>query len=121
MRTGNQSKGIGFVSFSTTEETTKALNEMNGKWVLSKPIYVKLSSNDDKPVSSILPTTPTYPAAAPMPYPNIVPIFYAPTVMVPHPSNNFPLPIVRAPSASSSTTQTIRHPYSYNRVKSDDQ
>ncbi|KAJ7517030.1 hypothetical protein O6H91_21G009200 [Diphasiastrum complanatum] len=35
-----QSKGSGFVAFSVAEEASRALTEMNGKMVGSKPIYV---------------------------------------------------------------------------------
>ncbi|KAK8562901.1 hypothetical protein V6N12_010965 [Hibiscus sabdariffa] len=34
------SKGSGFVAFSTPEEASKALAEMNGKLVVNKPLYV---------------------------------------------------------------------------------
>ncbi|KAE8668116.1 Polyadenylate-binding protein 2 [Hibiscus syriacus] len=34
------SKGSGFVSFSTPEEASKALAEMNGKMIANKPLYV---------------------------------------------------------------------------------
>ncbi|MBA0602148.1 hypothetical protein Gorai_002338, partial [Gossypium raimondii] len=34
------SKGSGFVAFSTPEEASRALAEMNGKMVVSKPLYV---------------------------------------------------------------------------------
>lgn len=34
------SKGSGFVAFSTTDEATRALNEMNGKMLGGKPLYV---------------------------------------------------------------------------------
>ncbi len=129
MRNGNQSKGIGFVCFNTIEQTTKALNEMNGKWILSKPIYVKLSKTNDNSfeIPSTSPTNLTHPTVTPMPYPNIPMVVYIPTIMVPRPSSNFPLPIVPSnvrippPLPPSNTTQMIRQAYPYNRVKSDDQ
>ncbi|XP_076915893.1 polyadenylate-binding protein 2-like [Bidens hawaiensis] len=37
------SKGSGFVAFSTPEEASRALFEMNGKMVASKPLYVALA------------------------------------------------------------------------------
>jgi len=41
------SKGFGFVCFSTPEEATKAVQEMNGRHVGSKPIYVALAQRKD--------------------------------------------------------------------------
>ncbi|KAE8723750.1 Polyadenylate-binding protein 8 [Hibiscus syriacus] len=41
------SKGSGFVAFSTPEEASKALVEMNGKMVVSKPLYVALAQKKE--------------------------------------------------------------------------
>ncbi|KAL1801922.1 hypothetical protein ACET3Z_030569 [Daucus carota] len=41
------SKGSGFVAFSTPEEASRALSEMNGKMVFTKPLYVALAQRKD--------------------------------------------------------------------------
>jgi len=43
----SQSKGFGFVCFSTPEEATKAVTDMNGKIVGSKPLYVALAQRKE--------------------------------------------------------------------------
>jgi len=43
----SQSKGFGFVCFSTPDEATKAVTEMNGKIVGSKPLYVALAQRKE--------------------------------------------------------------------------
>uniref|UniRef100_A0A7C9A5L2 Polyadenylate-binding protein n=2 Tax=Opuntia streptacantha TaxID=393608 RepID=A0A7C9A5L2_OPUST len=73
------SKGSGFVAFSTAEEASRALMEMNGKMIVSKPLYVALAQRKEdrrarlqaqfsqmRPVAmppSVGPRMPMYPGA----------------------------------------------------------
>ncbi|KAA8528512.1 hypothetical protein F0562_035867 [Nyssa sinensis] len=75
------SRGSGFVAFSAPEEASRALAEMNGKIIVSKPLYVALAQRKEerrarlqaqfsqmRPVAiapSIAPRMPMYPPGAP--------------------------------------------------------
>ncbi|KAF5740663.1 polyadenylate-binding protein 2-like [Tripterygium wilfordii] len=75
------SKGSGFVAFSSPEEASRALADMNGKMVVSKPLYVALAQRKEerrarlqaqfsqmRPIAMtppVAPRMPMYPPGAP--------------------------------------------------------
>lgn len=48
MLEGGRSKGFGFVCFSSAEEATKAVTEMNGRTLATKPLYVALAQRKEE-------------------------------------------------------------------------
>ncbi|XP_041361084.1 polyadenylate-binding protein 4-like [Gigantopelta aegis] len=47
MREDSRSKGFGFVCFSSAEEATRAITEMNGQTIDNKPLYVALAQRKE--------------------------------------------------------------------------
>jgi len=81
MRDGKAaSKGFGFVCYASPEEATKAVTEMNGKIVGSKPLYVGLAQRKDIRKAQLEAQFAQRKQLPRMPAPiyNGAPMFYAP-------------------------------------------
>ena len=60
MTENGRSKGFGFVCFSTLDEATKAVTEMNGSTVGSKSLYVTLAQRkEERQAHLIIPSIPS--------------------------------------------------------------
>lgn len=116
MTENGRSKGFGFVCFSAPDEATKAVTEMNGSIVGSKPLYVALAQRKEERRAHLTNqhmqriATSRVPQQIQLPYPNGIGgmMSYLPTPMGPaQPRNFFPQPTMsayRAPQPRWSST-----------------
>jgi polyadenylate-binding protein len=109
MSENGRSKGFGFVCFSAPDEATKAVTEMNGSIVGSKPLYVALAQRKEERRMHLTNqhmqrmVTSRVPPQMPLPFPNgmsgMMPYLQAP--MGPSQPRNFftptAMPSYRAP------------------------
>ena len=76
MSENGRSRGFGFVCFSAPDEATKAVTEMNGSIVGTKPLYVALAQRKEERRMHLTNqhmqrnSTPRVPAQMQLPYPN---------------------------------------------------
>ncbi|KAJ1730241.1 Protein phosphatase PP2A regulatory subunit B [Coemansia sp. Benny D160-2] len=87
------SRAFGFVCFSSPEEATKAIAEMNGRMLASKPLYVALAQRSDQRRQQIEATKRQW-HGAPMGAPVYgAPMYYAPGYGAPRGAYPAPRPV----------------------------
>jgi RNA recognition motif-containing protein len=106
MTENGRSRGFGFVSFRTLNEAAKAITEMNGSIIGSKPLYVALAkSKKERPIH----LTNQYIATSHVPSQMQLPFSNRMYIMIPYLSTAMPTYQLLQPCWSSPvTTDTMR-------------
>ncbi|CAJ1976880.1 unnamed protein product [Sphenostylis stenocarpa] len=78
------SKGSGFVAFSTPEEASNALNEMNGKLIGRKPLYVAVAQRKEERKAHLQAHFAQLRSTGGMAMPSGIPVYHPGTPRLPH-------------------------------------
>jgi polyadenylate-binding protein len=115
----SNSRGFGFVCFSKPEEATKAVNDMNGRMLASKPIYVALAQPKEIRRAQLEASHSQrqqgmrmqQPMPMPLGYPGGAPVFYPQPGMPPAAGRQFVYPQQMMPGRRWTPQPAGRPPY----------